>query len=327
MKSKSELSTSLPISISNLKNSTGESYLAFRKNLTPNYKLVWSQIVFGYLVLTMSVWLADITSQTLTVMSSLQFLIASLMIGYTMAFLGLFLHEGSHYGIASDRKLNDRLSNILFGWFTGTSISQYRKNHWQHHLHLGHTIDPENSYFSPLTPRTLLEGFVGVTALRKIFSLAKSENPTSSKTSSLPYPLFVGIFCHLLILLLLVANNMKYSAIAWVLGVFFVFPFFGWLRQLLEHRSVDASIEIDYRLSDHGAINRMFGNDFFSQTMGGAGFNRHLLHHWDPTISFTNFDQLESFILQSEYKEALESTRTTYLKTFRQLIKSSNAKN
>jgi len=35
------------------------------------------------------------------------------------------------------------------------------------------------------------------------------------------------------------------------------------------------------------APDRLFGDDFFSCTFGGAGFNRHLLHHWEPQISYT----------------------------------------
>ena len=33
----------------------------------------------------------------------------------------------------------------------------------------------------------------------------------------------------------------------------------------------------------------------FSRYFGGAGFNRHLLHHLDPSISYTRFDEFERF--------------------------------
>ena len=35
------------------------------------------------------------------------------------------------------------------------------------------------------------------------------------------------------------------------------------------------------------------GDGPLASTLGGAGFNRHLLHHWEPKISYTRFRELE----------------------------------
>ena len=53
---------------------------------------------------------------------------------------------------------------------------------------------------------------------------------------------------------------------------------FATLRQLLEHRPAPGQIA-------GAAVTRMFGTDLFSRTFGGAGFNRHLLHHIEPQVS------------------------------------------
>ncbi len=92
------------------------------------------------------------------------------------------------------------------------------------------------------------------------------------------------------------------------------------LRQLLEHRSIDAVEGKDYLQEHHGPVNRMFGTHFWSRKFGSAGFNRHLLHHWDPSISYTCFDEMEKYLLKTEMAEEVESARTSYLATLRELV-------
>ena len=74
------------------------------------------------------------------------------------------------------------------------------------------------------------------------------------------------------------------------------FPFFGSLRQLLEHRSAAASRHVDYSVAPHGRMTRMFREGPFGSTFGAAGFTRHLLHHWDPSVSYTNLAEVEVFL-------------------------------
>jgi len=109
-------------------------------------------------------------------------------------------------------------------------------------------------------------------------------------------------------------------ALAWILGVGMVFPFLGALRQLLEHRDDEASPDIDYRTSDHGAFTRVFGDDAFSATFGAAGFNRHLLHHWEPQVSYTNLPALERLLLDTEMGPVIEARRSGYVATFLKLM-------
>ena len=43
-----------------------------------------------------------------------------------------------------------------------------------------------------------------------------------------------------------------------------MFPFFGALRQLLEHRDEEASVDVNYCVTDHGAATRIFGDGLFA---------------------------------------------------------------
>lgn len=46
-----------------------------------------------------------------------------------------------------------------------------------------------------------------------------------------------------------------------------------------------------------------------------AGFNRHLLHHWDPTISYTRFNDMQNFLAESGFGEHIQSAQSSYFAT------------
>jgi len=124
---------------------------------------------------------------------------------------------------------------------------------------------------------------------------------------------------HLAILAALFLTGGWAAALAWVAGVGVVFPFLGALRQLLEHRSLEARGPVDYTQVDHGAYTRLFGTGMLARTFGAAGFNRHLLHHWEPSVSYTCFDALEDLFERVGMGPALDARRTTYGAAFRAL--------
>jgi hypothetical protein len=110
------------------------------------------------------------------------------------------------------------------------------------------------------------------------------------------------------------------AGLSWVLSFISAYPTFNALRQILEHRSVTAARGADFTRVSHGAVNRMFGRGWLARTFGSAGFNRHLLHHWDPALSYTRFDEMESFFARTELAAAIDASRTTYLRTLRALL-------
>jgi hypothetical protein len=71
----------------------------------------------------------------------------------------------------------------------------------------------------------------------------------------------------------------------------------------------------------HGPVNRLFGNGALSRTFGNAGYNRHLLHHWDPAVSYTRFDEMESFLMSTELAKVINGARATYVGTLLTLMR------
>jgi len=133
--------------------------------------------------------------------------------------------------------------------------------------------------------------------------------------------LVAGAIVNLIILVTLFAVGLWQVALIWFVGIGVMFPFFAALRQLLEHRHEDADSSIDYHTVDHGIRNRIFGEGIIANTMGGAGFNRHILHHWDPQVSYTRLKEVERFLADTLLAPTLQKHRTSYFETFITLFK------
>lgn len=306
--------------------SDGRKYREFKASLEPHYLRAWTQIALGYLamiltgiglyaLLPMPWWLALPTATG-----------GAAVIGYAMAFVNLFFHEAAHYNLSASRARNDLLANLFIGLPVGGSIQNYRPIHFGHHRHHGTPMDTERSYFDPLNTRFIVESLFGLRTMRALAYRSTldrepaAEKPAQSAAQVGRVMMVAGGLFNLLLIAVCVWQGAWPVALAWVGGVFVVFPFLAALRQVLEHRDEFASAESDYRQVPHGRINRLFGDGPLSTTLGGAGFNRHLLHHWEPQVSCTRLKDLEAFLLDTQLGEELRGRQTTYPSIFVRLF-------
>ncbi|MFK7847961.1 MAG: fatty acid desaturase [Rhodothermales bacterium] len=299
-------------------NSKGETYMEFRKTLTPRWGVVWSHIALGWMALALFNLSIVLLSGQHLAMDFLLIGIGSIVIGFNIAYLQLFFHEAAHFNLHADRKVNDVLCNLFVSGIVGQDIKQYRPIHWNHHRHLGSPEDTEISYFDPLNIKLLVTSLLGIRAL-KVIALRKKEQEKSQK-NPIPYTLIAGMTVNLIYLSILMYFNQWVLIIAWAGGIFAWFPFFGVLRQIIEHRDEYADLSTDYTTVVHGAIHRLFGDSVLASTLGGAGFNRHLLHHWDPQVSYTRLREIEHFLMDTQGAAYLKEHVTTYSETFRRLF-------
>lgn len=311
---------------STLCDSQGRRYDDVRAALLPNYLLVWAEMLAGHgalIALACAYIFVDFYAWPIWGRVAIA-VCGGVAIGYTVAYLALWFHEASHFNIHPDRKINDTLANLFLGSLLGLHIRDYRKVHFGHHRFLGTTQDPERSYFNPLNMRYLLESLLGVRALkvlllRKRIKSQPAENQGAG--AGVSYMAWIGWFVNGAVLLpsILLAGAYEFAA-AWVMGLLIFFPFFGALRQLLEHRRADAAPGTDFTRVHHGALSRNFGTGPIACTLGGAGFNRHLIHHWDMTLSCTRFREMEAFLKDSQLGDHYRMRETTYGRTLWELF-------
>jgi fatty acid desaturase len=162
----------------------------------------------------------------------------------------------------------------------------------------------------------IAEMLTGLHALRVFLTRRKGEE----RIAVSKWPLVRGAVVHLLIIVAMVSLGGWPAALAWVGGVGVVFPFFATLRPLLEHRRAASD---DALLSgDRDAVTRLFADGPFARIFGGAGFTRHMLHHWEPQVSYTRLAELEAYLARTSIGPILEARRTTYWRAFQDILAS-----
>ncbi|MCH2170486.1 fatty acid desaturase [Myxococcota bacterium] len=327
MEADSRYPTGIVIDKSSLVDDCGIRYRDFRRSLTPRLGIVWRDLLGGYAVLIATVlglcWLDGRFPRSFFVIVAL----GSPLIGYGVAFVNLFLHEAAHYNIARRREWNDRLSNLWVGMLIGQEIKAYRIVHFEHHRKLGQVDDTERNYFDSLGIAFVLESLTGLKAIRGFWlyrqtraqKIVTSQKSGSEFLSKSRLQLILAIALHFSILCLLMAVGHWPVSLAWALGVLSWYPFWVSVRQCLEHRSQEAERGVDYRKVAHGPYNRLFGDGPLASTLGGAGFNRHLLHHLDPQVPYPRLAELENYLMDTEAAAELDRHRTTYADALRRL--------
>lgn len=314
-----------------LTNSRGVPLADFARDLRPNYGRVYLDIALGFVAL--AIGLGGVTVlQSRGVSIFLLTPLAAIWTGYWVAYLHLFLHEGAHWNLAPERKLSDWLCNLSVGWLVLMDVREYRKVHFQHHRALGTVTDSEISYFFPVNLIFFAKGTLGVRLAERWLSYKRWQTKADENRAKTAHrqradrpsgghlvPV-AGALMHAFIIAGLLWDGATAAAAAWIIGMACVFPLLATLRQALEHRNEDASSAIDYTRTDHGAYTRLFGTGWFASTFGGAGFNRHLLHHWEPQVSYTRLADLERFLADTPMAGVMQLRRTSYHEAFRRLF-------
>lgn len=309
------------IAFTEVTDSSGTLYTDFRTGLHPHYRKVFVDISKGYLFLLVLLLGADFLDHRVHSYWGIFVPVIGLLIGYTAAYLALFIHEAGHFNIHPDKKKNDRLATLFLCLPFGLSIKSYRKIHWQHHLHLGTPQDAEFSYFHGLSKLFFVETLTGFHLLRIIRRKGGNDVLNSDQKKQSRIMLLAGIAFHLIILTAFFLFGHWTIAVAWVLGFGIFFPFFATTRQVLEHRDEFASHRTNFYEQPHGKISRLFIHTVLSSSFGSAGFTRHMIHHWDPQISYTRLKDIEAFLLQSERTaKQVAAARTTYRSVFKKLL-------
>ncbi len=302
-----------PTMIARITMETAGDYARFRRTLTADYGVVWRDIAVGYAALLAVVLLVAQASGWVGLVASVPGAIA---IGFVIAYLQLFIHEAAHWNLAHDRRTSDRIANIFIAWQVGTSIAAYRRVHFEHHRHLGHEKDGERSYVHRLSLHLLAELITGIHALRVFLARGKGSGAKAEPASKAP--LLRGAAVHVGILAIMLGAGAWSAALAWIGGMAIFFPVFATLRPLLEHRparSDDALL-----VGERGAVTRTFRDGPLARTFGAAGFSRHLLHHWEPQVSYTRLAELEAYLSDTPTGAILDARRTTYARAFRDIL-------
>jgi fatty acid desaturase len=207
------------------------------------------------------------------------------------------------------------MTNLLGGLVTLTDVRDYRPVHLAHHRHLGTESDTERTYMCRLDAVFVTRAITGVHVLSVMKARRESVEPGHDHRSVV----LGGATFHVGVIGALILAGKYPAAFAWALGVGSIYPLVQSLRQLLEHRQDDAVGDLSRVSSDLRPFTRMFSMDRLGPLFSGVGFNRHLLHHWDPGVSYTRLRAVERWLRDTEAECLLAARRYTYRGALRRL--------
>jgi fatty acid desaturase len=289
----------------------------------PNIFISLFQICLEYMLIFSIIFLAANYLNPLTA------LLAIILIGARQQSLAAVAHDGVHYLVSKNKKLNDIVTNIFIYFPTFSSQKKYRTFHILHHVKTNSDDDPDYinkkdnieykfpqsrivffknifkyvfgvHYISMLcnTSKTwkqkfkyILKGFAGIRPLEKV---KYKENKKE---------LFATVSFNLaLISLLVLTGNFWYYLLFWVCPFFLYIPFIFRIRSICEHFGIKKD-KIDH--------SRTMYPNLFDRIFLGLNWNLtyHLDHHLFPSIPSYNVKKLHALLLQNrDYKDNAQIT-------------------
>ncbi|MDQ1381366.1 MAG: hypothetical protein QOJ71_2085 [Actinomycetota bacterium] len=298
----------------------GHTYRELRSDLEARWPRVWAELAATIVTVAVLPVASARIERRLGRWGVLVAPIAAAAVGTTVHRLGHFLHEGAHFNVAPDKAINDRVTNATVGVVVLTDVRAYRPIHMVHHRKLGQVDDPERGYFERFNGRFVFRGISGARvmfSMRQRLAAAETEGSRPSKLVPL-----AGAALHAGVVIGLLRAGRRGSAAAWAIGIGGVYPLLNSTRQLLEHR--DESDDLDETPADAPAraLTRMFTKGPLSPIIGGVGFNRHLLHHWDASVSYTRLRELEQRLQSTDAGPILVARQGSYSETLRRMWQS-----
>jgi fatty acid desaturase len=180
-----------------------------------------------------------------------------IFIGVFQYHLNILGHDGLHYSLSSDKKLNDFLCRWFLHGPCFSPLGMMRNNHIHHHLNLGKPTDTDQQYYlidrfqnSSHLLRWLSASLFGGMTLPIVMKLLKSKKKKDSQAqglktlvlSNLHDLLSVGISQLVLFFIIyrLTGSLFPYFII-WVAPIFTIMMGLNTIRSCLEHALPDKS--------------------------------------------------------------------------------------
>lgn len=259
--------------------------------------------------------MGDIALVWMTILSSLYLCHVTLwflpvaipLIASRLHALTLIMHDGAHYLIHKNEKINDIVSNFFCSFPLMLSTEVYRKTHWKHHQftqtmkdpnyvimqreEVWHYPKPENEVKKLLVKDLFLLGMGDHMKILKDWQLL----PNLKEASTLEKVLF-PVYMTLVVSLVFWGGLWKEFLILQA-GAFFINPL-ARMRAMSEHAHYESEGQDRvHKLEETPTINAgMIERYFFAP----FNTNRHLEHHLYPTIPYYNLELAHAIVSASD---------------------------
>lgn len=268
------------------------------------YRSLWP-LVFDWGFSLGMIWLS------LHVNSALLYLISVLVVGTRQHALLIVVHEGVHYRLSNNRRLNDWISDVFAAFPIFFCTHGYRLNHLAHHRHLNTEKDPDWARKSHLREwqfpqaggellRTMTK--VMVTSWWKMIQLfwtlsGVSHGETWSDPTRRRVLLKKIAFYGFLAVCLSATSSWGVFARYWLVPYLFVMPLVERVRSISEHFGISYQHDLQ---QTRDILSSPIEGFFF----GPHNIRYHLVHHLFPTVPQYRLPELHTHLMEvADYAE------------------------
>jgi fatty acid desaturase len=248
----------------------------------------------------------------------------------TVAFIGarqhallILMHDGVHYRLFRDRRLNDWTAEIVLAWPNLISARAYRKNHFAHHRYLNTGQDPDwarrqgdaSWVFPKHWGRLAMLLLRDVSGLGAIFYL-KLARTLLSRDTGVSRGFLVARYGFYAAVLVLFA---WFGALRLLLMYWFV-PLFTWLIVIFRVRSIAEHSAIEGRSNAYAQTRSTRASILEHVFVAPKNVNYHIEHHFYPSVPFYRLPELHRVLMSKvEFKQGVHVTRS-YLGVLRECL-------
>jgi fatty acid desaturase len=239
----------------------------------------------------------------------------------TVAFIGarqhallILMHDGVHYRLFRDRRLNDWTAEIILAWPNLISARAYRKNHFAHHRYLNTAQDPDwarrqgdLSWVFPMRLGRLVmlmlrdaSGLGAIYYLRLALLLLSRDTGVSRGFLVARY----GFYAVML------------TVLAWfgalhLLLMYWIVPLFTWMTVIFRIRSIAEHSAIEGRSNAYAQTRSTRASVLEHVFVAPKNVNYHIEHHFYPSVPFYRLPELHRVLMsKSEFKDSVHVTRS-----------------
>lgn len=243
--------------------------------------------------------------------------------------LQIIAHDGLHFAINENKKINDFITRYILLAIQFTPMSLNRKNHLNHHGKFSSMEDKDWQYYKASDKDTRSKfytwvlmvfgfGFVFKIAF-KLFGIVKTDIKEKEMPASTPEGLAEDVFAILVSQLIIFSIfyftlGWMYYFIIWGFAVFGVMVPLNTIRSFAEHSIMEP---------DNSPSNRLFTFDgpFLELfIVSPHNMNFHYEHHEYMYIPYYNLPKLKILMLQNEYNYSTH-TRNSYFNHIKNFFK------
>jgi len=225
----------------------------------------------------------------------------------------VLMHDGVHYRLLRNRRLNDWMSEVLLAWPHLVAARQYRKNHIAHHRCLNSAQDPDLMrrkgdpawVFPQAIPDLAKILFRDATGLNAPAMLKLAASLASADTVPIGFLAVRYGFYAASLGVIIYAGALEGFALYWLV------PMFTWLvlimriRGIAEHHAIEGPDDA-YPLTrtTHATwLERIF--------LAPKNVNYHIEHHFFPSVPFYRLPELHAILMSKpEFRASAHLTRT-----------------